>query len=387
MGKTRKSNNLWIWQSRKKALQVLEKDFDIIAIIENDSSKINSVIHGIKIIGVNDAVDLLKRFKIIVTVQEFYYREICLQLEGIGLRENQDFVSWRQFVMEWYFKFKQMIYVEKADIYITPFCSLNCEKCHLFMPYWKKKKENNVEDIKRDLDSFFSRVDYLFTMDIVGGEPFLYHDLKELVKYIGSKYRDKIGYLGITTNGTILPKLEILDVLSKYDVSVAISDYSLNTDYSNKLDKICGILAEKHITVLRCKDIHWFDFGFPQSTFCYEDSQIKNHMLNCNTVCHALERGRLYYCGTDLAAQKSGLFPEYRNSYIDLNTIDRKNLESKRKILEYCLGNIEGEYLKFCKVCGGFGSDNKKEIPTAKQLKRNLGDLNENCNFGCWQGD
>lgn len=367
----------------KKALHILERDFQIVAIIENDPEKIGKIVNGVKVLGFNDAIDLIKKYKTIVTVQEFYYREISIQLESIGLKENSDFVSWRQFVIEWYFMYRQMVCLEKTDLYITPFCSLNCEKCHLFMPYWKEKKENSVEDIKRDLDLFFSCVDYLFTMDIAGGEPFLYLKLKELLEYIGSKYRSKIGYLGITTNGTILPKPEILDVLNRYDISVAISDYALNRDYSCKLDRICEALVEKDIEVMRSTEMHWFDFGFPQSTFCYAENRIKDHMLNCNTVCHALERGRLYYCGTDLAAQKSGLFPECKNSYIDLCEIDRQNLESKRKILEFCIGNIEGEYLRLCKVCGGFGSDNQRQIPTAKQFNCCSGDVNENSNFSC----
>lgn len=55
--------------------------------------------------------------------------------------------------------------------------------------------------------------------------------------------------------------------------------------------------------------------------------------------------------------------------YVELSEIDENSLEEKKQILDYCRGNIRGDYLEFCKVCGGFGIDNKNRVKTAVQIK------------------
>ena len=52
-----------------------------------------------------------------------------------------------------------------------------------------------LDQVKKDIDIFFSVVDYIMLFHISGGEPFLYPYLKELVTYIGENYRDKIHFL------------------------------------------------------------------------------------------------------------------------------------------------------------------------------------------------
>ena len=42
----------------------------------------------------------------------------------------------------------------------------------------------------------------------------------------------------------------------------------------------------------------------------------------------------------------------------------------RKAILEMIMANIEGGYMEFCKVCGGFGIDNNNRVETAKQLKK-----------------
>ncbi len=59
---------------------------------------------------------------------------------------------------------------------------------------------------------------------------------------------------------------------------------------------------------------------------------------------------------------------EDEKAYIDLEKIDVNDIYSRKQIIEFCLGNIPGGYLEFCKKCGGFGTDNNNKIETAKQL-------------------
>ncbi len=279
----------------KKAFVTLKKDFEIVAIVDNDKNKVGQV-EGINIIHSDEAKEILSDNKIIVTVQEHNYLSIRSQLENLGLHEYDDFVMYQQFVSEWYFKFKKKVYLLKTDIYVTAVCNLNCKNCLIFVPYWKKKQVFSLEQIMNDIDKYFQCVDYVVSMDIIGGEPFTYKHLDSLIKYIGEKYREKIGYLGIITNGSILPKDNTLLLIKKYNIGISISDYSKEVQYTDKVETLCNLLNEKKIKYFRNPEIEWFDFGFPNEKYNYQGDAARRHMECCNTVCHLVHDNKVYYC-------------------------------------------------------------------------------------------
>lgn len=353
----------------KKVLKNLQKDFSVIVIVDNDVKKSGMNEDGISIVSFEQAAELLKKYKIIVTAAEFHYKQIKTQLQELGLIENRDFVMYQAFIMEWYYKYKQKIYMLKTDIIATSACSLKCKNCSLFIPYWKKNVSFSVEQLKSDADSYFKCVDFVLDMNIIGGEPFLYKDLDKILCYYGEHYRHKIGHFGIITNGTVTPKDSTIAVLKKYDIAVAISDYSEIVGYKEQADRLCEVLQNNEVEYSRNTEIQWYDFGFPYPRYCYQKEEIKAHMENCNTICHNLNENRIWYCANAWAAYKSGLYPTAieGGAYVDLDEIDENSLESRKRILDCCCGNMEG-YVNFCKVCGGYGADNNNKVITAEQL-------------------
>lgn len=346
----------------------LKESFNIVAVVDNDKNKIGRIIDGVRIIDVKEAERLLHNYRIIVTTQAFFYAQICDQLQEMGLVENIDFTVWNQFFTEWYYKYKGMICLEKADIPITSYCSLNCENCSAFIPHIKKKRHEELDNIEKSVSLFFENVDRVQDMNLYGGEPLLHPRLCEIIEMLG-KYRERIGYLGIITNGTIIPDKKLLDILKKYDVGISISDYSNAVDYRGKLDHLCEIFQDNQINVVRTVNMVWFDLGFPRKEIRYDMVGAREHMICCNTACHDLIDGKIYYCVADRAAQLGGLIPRSEKSYIDLAKIDKNDLESRKAILELCAGNIEGGSLEFCRMCGGFGCDNLDEVQAAKQAR------------------
>ncbi len=355
----------------KKMYPTLNRDFDIVAIVDNSSEKQGKQVDGHTILSFDQAEDFLHQYKIIVTTSQYYYQTIREQLYSVGLTENIDFVMYQQFVTEWYYKYRNKINVLKTDISLTTLCTLNCENCMQFLPYWEKgrRKENSLEEIKENVDIYFKCVDYLLDLDIVGGEPFLYSDLRKFIIYIGEKYRGRIGYVGFITNGMIVPEDDILELLKEYSMDVSISDYSEDIDYKHKIDQICEKLEKYKISYMRNKHIDWFDFGFPKNRYLYEGEDAVRHMQCCNSIEHILDDKKLFYCGLEWSAQKGGLFPIEEKAYVDLEKMVSGEVERKA-ILEMIMANIEGGYMEFCKVCGGFGIDNNNRVETAKQLKK-----------------
>lgn len=355
----------------KKMYPTLNRDFDIVAIVDNSLKKQGEQVEGHTILSFDQATPFLKQYKIIVTTSQYYYQTIRKQLYSIGLIENVNFVMYQQFVTEWYYKYRNKINVLKTDISLTTLCTLNCENCMQFLPYWKegRRKENSLEKIKEDIDIYFRYIDYLLDLDIVGGEPFLYRHLKDFIRYIGENYRERIGYVGFITNGMIVPKDDILELLSKYSIDVSISDYSEDIEYKHKIELLCEKLEDYKISYMRNKQIDWFDFGFPKDLYHYEGEEAIKHMQCCNSIEHILDDKKLFYCGLEWSAQKGGLFPIEEKAYVDLEKIEKGEAERK-DILEMIMANIEGGCMEFCKVCGGFGIDNNNRVETAKQFRK-----------------
>lgn len=355
----------------KKMYSTLKRDFDIAAIVDNSLEKQGRQIDEHVILSFDQAVSFLQQYKIIVTTSQYYYQAIRGQLSSIGLNEYVDYIMYQQFVTEWYYKYRNKVNVLKTDISLTTLCTLNCENCMQFLPYWKagRRKENALEEIKENIDIYFGCVDYLLDLDVVGGEPFLYRNLNEFIRYIGEKYRNRIGYIGFITNGMIVPKEETLELLSKYSMDVSISDYSEDIEYKHQIEELCEKLEQYHISYMRNKHIDWFDFGFPKDLYHYEGDDAVQHMQCCNSIEHILDDKKLFYCGLEWSAQKGGLYPIEEKAYVDL--VDIKEGRADRKdILEMIMANIEGGCMEFCKVCGGFGIDNNNRVETAKQMPR-----------------
>lgn len=355
----------------RKMYTSLEKDFKIVAIIDNSPKKQGNHIYGQTILSFDQAREFLHQYKIIVTTSQYYYQAIKEQLDAEGLVENEDYVMYQQFITEWYYKYKNRINTLKTVVPITAKCTLNCENCIQFLPYWKaeQRREFLLEEIKENLEVYFKSVDYVFNLDIVGGEPFLYSKLNELLEFIGEHYRHRMGYVVLITNGMILPKDETLQLMQKYSVGVSISDYSENINYKHRIPEIIEVLEKKDIDYMRNQNLDWFDFGFPRDKYHYDGDAAISHTQRCNSIEHMLDDKKLFYCGLEWAAQKGGLFPIEEKAYIDLKKTADGSIEPK-EILELILGNIKGGNMEFCKVCGGFGIDNDNRVQTAKQKDR-----------------
>lgn len=351
----------------RKIYNGLKRDFEIVVIIDNSEDKQGMEVDNIKIISFDEAKLLLKKYKIIIAVQECNYVVIKKQLEEIGLVENIHFVSNQKFIAEWYYRFRNKTIVMRTDITVTSRCTLRCENCISQAPYWKHKFDFPLLEIEESLKSYFGIVDYVMDMDIGGGEPFLYKELKKLLKLIKEGYGNKIGYLGIITNGTIIPDIEIIKLLQQYDISISISDYSEELDYKDRVDKLCSLLDRYNIRYMRNKHIEWFEFGLTKGIYHYEGEAAYHHMQLCNSVCHILNDKKLYYCSVDYGAQRGGLIAKDSKGYIDLAD-GEDYAEKRRKLLELVAGYIEGGCPEACKICGGFGVDNQKRVPTARQL-------------------
>lgn len=344
-------------------------DFYVPYIIDN--KKQGGTYKDIPIVGYAEVKEELQKNKkkVVVMTSQRVYSDIRSILEADGFAEMRDFCKIEQFAVEWYQANRNQINIIQVNTAVTTWCTLNCEKCNMFMPYYEdsKREHYTFATMKEDIDLLLKFVDYIFWFNFLGGEPFLNKDLKDIIMYVGETYPDKIGQMGITTNGTIVPKDEILQQLKKFHVLVSISDYSGSVSYAEKLERVIDKLNEWGISFRRNIITEWKDFGFPQEPFHWGKDGVYAHMKNCSPLFHGVNDKKLYYCHVVWSAEKAGIYTVPGSDYIDLTQLDSSCEEDKRKVSRYCAGECERGFLGFCMLCGGCGTDNTRIIPVGVQ--------------------
>lgn len=338
-------------------------DLEIPFVIDRDPDKQGTTWRGIPIISYEEAEARLRGQKIVVMAGHAAYGDIAQFLCGQGLVEFKDFCNVGQFMSEWLWTAKQMNCVFHVDMTITTKCTLNCRHCNLFIPYHKDHINFSFDEMKRNIDLFFERIDYVTYFGLIGGETFLNPDLEKCIVYLGEKYRKQIGKITVITNGTVMPEESLFRAIKKYDMYLSISDYTDIVPYGEKMEQLEAKVKEYQINYYRNNSIVWTDFGFPEHPVKRTPEQLEEHLRSCRPNWNALHGGRFYYCNVSWCAEQSGHFRLQPEDYIELEAIDPENKPGCRKIVELSRGTSS-----FCKICGGCGADNVNYVTTGVQM-------------------
>ncbi len=354
----------------KANIDMIIEDFSVKAIIDNAGEFENQNYRDIPILNYVEYKKKNCNVKIVVTATGRALKSIRESLTHDGLIWNKDFTDLSTFVNEWYLRFRNQLNLGRIAHPITQRCTLKCKDCQLLMPYINNPIDDEYEIIKRDIDNFFSLVDYVADYDIIGGEPLLYPRLCEHVKYISENYGKQIGNLQIITNATIKPSKEVLDTLKKYNIHVRISDYSNIVPYKKRVDEVIELLQEKGIRYTLFKEMKWTDFGYPYQTPCIGDSEeeLHEHMIECNGgMSRLMHNGKIYFCNPAGGAYEAGICEIQDGDALEIEPLLDDRDEGRRKLQLYCMGIMKHGGMSICKNCYGYcGGD---EVVAAIQVK------------------
>lgn len=337
--------------------------------IDNDIEKQKYGYNGADVTSFKHYNQIPEETWIIIAASERNTREIQKQLEDTGLYEGRDFFLYQKFINEIFpilsFYYYKKLFAQLAQICLTERCTLKCKKCaHACYNVANSAQDPTVEYVKESADWFFSKFDIVREFDLIGGEPFLYKDIKEIITYIGEKYRDKIILFAITTNGTILPDDEIIDLCKKYDVTIRVSDYSasiprLRSQYKKLYDKLS---ANRVIVWETDNENSWFDYGFEVVDQGSNEKDLIEVFDKCRTPCREISGSRYYYCVMARSVASNLGIEIGETDYIDLAEIEDKTI-----LLEFQMGFSDKGYLDMCRYCRGIEARNYL-IPAAEQI-------------------
>lgn len=348
-------------------MDFFRQNFNILYIIDSNKDKCGVKYKEIDVKHVNDVLDDLTNHKIVVMTANRNATLVGSDLEKIGLQKGKNYCSMEQFLTEWFWNYRKKVCLMEVHSTITTRCTLRCKHCNMFMPYYKEQIDYVAEDILHDLELLFRHVDYVVSYKLLGGEPLINNELANMIMQISEKYGDKIGNIGIITNGTILPNEELINISKKYDVKFDFSDYTDAIDYKKKFDEAVKRVSDAGIRYEVNRSLRWCDFGFPEKNKNYDFDEVREHMLSCGPLFHGLNDGKYYYCHVAWSADKAKLLKNVQDDYIDLRTLGNGD-EAKEAILEHSKGNMAKGFVKLCKICGGCGNDNTDFVKAAEQM-------------------
>lgn len=243
---------------------------------------------------------------------------------------------------------------------VTQRCTLKCKDCSNLMQYYTNPYDYKLDEMIASMQAVFYNVDYLGSLSIVGGEPFLYPDIANILHF--TSMLKNVGVVSIVTNGTIVPPPHVIEAIIKSETRVLISDYG---NRSKKLEEIVTLFFNNKINFNVASVPEWFDSGRIIDNVGIADKVIQNKFNNCIMKCNTLIGRKFFLCSFAANITELKAIPCDNEDFIDV--LDEKfNKATLRNYLDRQVA------LTSCCLCsGGMGVLGKK-VPVAIQTKKPL---------------
>ncbi len=302
----------------------------------------------------------------------FYWNdaEVAGQLRSLGLRMYRDFWPYRDFLTFYHWHKHKRVFMPATDVSLTQRCTLKCRDCSMLITEMARPQTPSLESLQSDIDTFFTYVDYQHRLFLMGGEPLLHPDLPRYLEYLGRRYRPRIYKITIITNGTIVPKPDLLDLCGEHGVDFSVSDYSEAgiPGYAGKLARTLETLNRRGCPHTVSKPAWNLHHCREEGLASLSHEQLRGHYLRCrNQACRGLADGKFYPCFKTWSAELCGRSPNAPGDCIDLAAPDSLEVAVKQKLVRYILGDCDNGFLNHCRKCYGFDPEYRRPVVAARQ--------------------
>ncbi len=256
-----------------------------------------------------------------------------------------------------------LVYAEFIDLWITEKCSLRCRDCGYFMQYHKNPKHYDTKDIFAEIDRLDELFDFVGSLHIVGGEPFVHPDIYEIIAYAQTK--KTFQSVGLVTNGTIAPKKDELLKLDYKNILFWVSNYG---DLSIKRNDFITLSKELSIPI----DLMPRDLWYKQDVIQFRnktETELAFAYETCTTFCVATFGQKIFRCGFIGNMYRLNSLPHDQLDYLDISNNGKSIDLIKKEIKQYLYGK---PFYTSCNWCVGRITSELAEIPSAIQTKETL---------------
>lgn len=254
------------------------------------------------------------------------------------------------------------LHLPRLNVVITSRCTLRCKDCSSLIPFYKERTDFDTGKIVDSLDRIFACVDWIYHVELLGGELFLSPDVPLIMNHLLDK--GKILHIDVITNGTILPSTRVLESFKHNRVSVVIDDYGR---LSGQKDALSETLMGLGIDFRINRHWAWADLGgFAMRK--RSGQALKNLFAACNfNSCAELLDGRLHRCPRSSHGTKTGLVPEYPGDFLEISDSARDTDDLKEKLRRFF---YDKEFIQACDHCDGNTENSLVLIPAEQKRAR-----------------
>lgn len=250
--------------------------------------------------------------------------------------------------------------IPTLEIFVTECCTLRCRDCSHLIKYYEHPHHYNMDQILQSLKNFLRVVDYVEEVIILGGEALLHTELTGLLDFCGES--EKISDITIISNGTIIPRQDIVEAMKRNKVRLRLSDYG---KLSTKLTEVQQLCDEQEITCFVLHEL-WTDMGKIYE-HDYTMEELKSIFKDCPFAFSLLLlNGMLCRCAHVAHLNNLRRIDSAEHDCIDFSSLSDEEIETKReKLRQY----LKIDYLEGCHYCNGI-ADSVQGIEAAVQEER-----------------
>lgn len=270
-----------------------------------------------------------------------------------------------------FFSMKGEIRLPDMAFLMGNICTLKCKDCAHQVPYARKFEYRDIDIFKREVDTFFSKVDYIQLIQIGTGEVFVNPNLYKYLSII-LKWREKFGKVLIVSNGTVMPQGKNLEILKDEKIQICISNYDpLLIDNKSIIPKLQQVYAENNIKFNIAKYLGgtakntdaWSNIGNPSEKRNRSSEKNKEIYKNCaNRLCHVFYKDEIHICSFSAMWDYNGIR--------DAKPNDSVKMTGDLSMIKGYLGIVQNGYPEICDWCDGMGDHvNNKVVKAAVQIK------------------
>lgn len=253
---------------------------------------------------------------------------------------------------------------------ITTKCNLKCEKCLMHAPYVNPPFFADVALIETALEKAFQVYGPVKELRLSGGEVWFHPQIIEILK-ICEKFKSHYDTLMVITNGTYIPRADILETMSGLDcgLMVRIDDYG---PLSTKIPELKTVLETGHIayeTRPYSEDEQtfggWLDLG-DLSYVGGTEEELKDRFAKCRMFhgCNQVLDGVGYPCPVVFFCKmRKGVQPQKEEQ------VDYLSGASIEEMKAAVAGWERLPYFTACKYCKGYDPTRSDRIIPAVQLE------------------
>ena len=228
--------------------------------------------------------------------------------------------------------------VQSVDLIITERCSMKCRDCSNLMQYYEKPENADLDEMLATIDSMCEKMDEIYEVRVIGGEPFMNKEIHLVVEKLTSK--ENIKKVAIFTNATIMPRDHQWSALQHEKVRFFITEYL----QSRQLQPLIEQLEKRRIAYVSEQANGWTECASLEK---HNRTTTENEAIF--TACCAknlatLADGKLYRCPFSANAAKLQAVPDYKDDYL---VVAETNRESIRAFLR------DKPFINACDHCSG----------------------------------